>query len=237
MAAGAVAGLAQGQGIALHADAEKADAHVGRRRAEHRDRKALRLAAGAPFTVKLRPVYRAQSDLDRRRRYLTAAAAADVHVQGRHIDTDRRAGDIAGAPAGLLLNGHLPHLRQRRQLHRPGFIEGHRDPDRGLLLRHQRRKHCAVAHHHRLAACGVAAIDSAHRAARALKAERVTDAVDGAGVDVLSVNHHRRAAGFQLLIDDAFGARRRQLQVAGKGDPAAVIRHRAGHLGIDRQRG
>ena len=27
------------------------------------------------------------------------------------------------------------------------------------------------------------------------------------------------------------------LQVAGKRDPAAVIRHRAGHLGIDRQRG
>ena len=59
----------------------------------------------------------------------------------------------------------------------------------------------------------------AHRAAGALEAEGVTNAVDSAGVDMLSVNHHRRAAGFQLLIDDAFGARRRQLQVAGKGIP------------------
>ncbi len=63
----------------------------------------------------------------------------------------------------------------------------------------------------------VAAIDGTHRAAGALEAEGVTNAVDSAGVDMLSVNHHRRAAGFQLLIDDAFGARRRQLQVAGKG--------------------
>ncbi len=52
-AAGAVAGLAQGRGIALHADAEKADAHVGRRRTEDRNRKALRLAAGSPFAMKL----------------------------------------------------------------------------------------------------------------------------------------------------------------------------------------
>ena len=245
MAAGAVAGLAQGQGIALHADAEKADAHVGRRRTEDRNRKALRLAAGSPFAMKLPPVNRTQTDLDRRCRYLAAAAAANVHIQGGDIDADRRAGDKAGACAGLLFNGHLPHLRQRRrvgmrpvrQLHRSGFIEGYRNPHRGLLLRHQRRERRTVAYHHRLAAGGVAAIDGTHRAAGALEAEGVTNAVDSAGVDMLSVNHHRRAAGFQLLIDDAFGARRRQLQVAGKGDPAAVIRHRAGHLGIDRQRG
>ncbi len=88
-AAGAVAGLAQGQGIALHADAEKADAHVGRRRTEDRNRKALRLAAGSPFAMKLPPVNRTQTDLDRRCRYLAAAAAANVHIQGGDIDADR----------------------------------------------------------------------------------------------------------------------------------------------------
>lgn len=110
-------------------------------------------------------------------------------------------------------------MRPVRQLHRSGFIEGYRNPHRGLLLRHQRRERRTVAYHHRLAAGGVAAIDGTHRAAGALEAEGVTNAVDSAGVDMLSVNHHRRAAGFQLLIDDAFGARRRQLQVAGKRDP------------------
>lgn len=105
-AAGAVAGTAQG-GIALHADAEKADAHVGRRRTEDRNRKALRLAAGSPFAMKLPrlTVPRLTWIVDVA---TAAAAAANVHIQGGDIDADRRAGDKAGACAGLLFNGHLP---------------------------------------------------------------------------------------------------------------------------------
>ncbi len=60
-------------------------------------------------------------------------------------------------------------MRPVRQLHRSGFIEGYRNPHRGLLLRHQRRERRTVAYHHRLAAGGVAAIDGTHRAAGALK--------------------------------------------------------------------
>lgn len=135
-------------------------------------------------------------------------------IQGGDIDADRRAGDKAGTCAGLhkLFNGHLPSLRQvvswyascPPRLHRSGFIEGYRNhrfagaassaPERALS---HTTDSLPAEWLPSMAACiNAGALEAAERAHQCRRY--------AAGVaDMLSVNHHRRVAGFQLLIDDA----------------------------------